>query len=57
MNTEEYAQLRGITQQAVRKAIVKNHNLPGVVEILDKTGKYWLLKVAVSHVPKKKCNK
>lgn len=57
VNTEEYAQMRGITQQAVRKAIVKGHNLPGVIEILDKTGKYWLLKVAVNHVPNKKKGK
>jgi len=45
MTTEEYAQMRGISQQAVRKACAKGWNMPGVMEVLPKSGKYWLLKV------------
>lgn len=47
MNTEEYAKMRGISQQAVRKALVKGWKMPGVIEILPKAGKYWLLKVLI----------
>jgi len=48
MNTEEYAKMRGITQQAVRKALIKGYKMPGVIEVLPKVGKYWLLKVSVN---------
>jgi hypothetical protein len=47
MNTEEYAKLRGISQQAVRQAISNQYRLPGVRKII-KTGKYWILKVDVN---------
>ena len=53
MNTEEYAQLRGISQQSVRKSCAMGWNLPGVIEVLPKVGKYWLLKVSVNQIEKK----
>ena len=48
MNTEEYAKMRGISQQAVRKALAKGWKTPGVIEVLPKAGKYWLLKVLIT---------
>jgi len=54
VNTEEYAKIRGITQQAVRKAIVNKHKLPGVLKI-DKAGKYYLLTITSDNAVKKAC--
>lgn len=44
MSTREYADLRGITVQAVNKAIENNHKLPGVVSH-SKSGRYRILMV------------
>ena len=48
MTIKEYATLRGITEGAVRKAIMMNHKLPGVAG-REKFGKSHVL-----HVDKKK---
>lgn len=52
ITVKEYAELRGITVQAVRKAIRMKHNMPGVQNV-DNFGKahvirvsdYWLRKI------------
>lgn len=44
MSTREYADIRGISVQAVNKAIEMGHNLPGVVE-QKKSGRYRILTV------------
>lgn len=44
MSTREYADLRGISIQAVNKAIEKDHKLPGVVSH-HKSGRYRILMV------------
>ena len=51
MTVKQYATARGITDAAVRKAIMMNHNLPGVVK-KDKFGKAHVL-----HVDKRKLRK
>ena len=40
----EYAEMRGITIQAVTKAIRKKHYLPGV-EKVEKYGRFYLLTI------------
>jgi hypothetical protein len=53
MSTREYADLRGITIQAVNKAIDNNHSLPGVVSH-SKSGRYRILMVDKKKAKKKK---
>lgn len=52
MSTREYADLRGISVQAVNKAIENNHNLPGVISH-SKSGRYRILVVDKKKIPKK----
>lgn len=42
MTVKEYAKLRGITVQAVTKAIRDGRKLPGIVRV-EKYGRYYLL--------------
>jgi hypothetical protein len=44
MSTREYADLRGISVQAVNKAIGNNHKMPGVVSH-SKSGRHKILMV------------
>lgn len=55
MSTREYADLRGISVQAVNKAIENNHSLPGVVSH-SKSGRYRILMVDKKKIPKKEKN-
>jgi predicted transcriptional regulator len=52
MSTREYADLRGITVQAVNKAIENSHKLPGVVSH-SKSGRYRILMVDKKKILKK----
>jgi hypothetical protein len=52
MSTREYADLRGISVQAVNKAIENNHSLPGVVSH-SKSGRYRILMVDKKKISKK----
>lgn len=51
MSTREYADLRGITVQAVNKAIENKHALPGVVSHY-KSGRYRILMVDKNKINK-----
>lgn len=51
MTVKQYAELRGITPQAVGQAIKKGHNLPGVTEV-NTFGKAWVLTVDTKAVKK-----
>jgi len=44
LTCKEYADLRGITPDAVRNAIKKNHILPGVIS-KEKKGRDWFFEV------------
>lgn len=42
MTVKEYAKSRGVTVQAVTKAIRENRKLPGIIRV-EKYGRYYLL--------------
>lgn len=50
LSVSEYAAIRlpVVSVQAVRKAIVKGHKLPGVVSF-SKVGKQWVLKCDLNY--------
>ena len=50
MNTREYADLRGITVQAVSQAIKLGHKMPGV-KSWHKDGRFYMLMVNVLEIP------
>lgn len=51
MSVKQYAAARGITEGAVRKAIMKGHRLPGVTR-REKFGDQHVLYVSVDKLPK-----
>lgn len=54
ISTGEYARLRNITPQKVREAAIKGWKMPGVLEILPRTGTTgtgWLFRVELSEIP------
>lgn len=52
MSTREYADLRGITVQAVNSAIQNKHKMAGVVSY-SKSGRNWILIVDLKKFEKK----
>lgn len=42
LTVTEYAAIRGVTTQAIRKAIAEKWNMPGINKI-EKFGKTWVL--------------
>jgi hypothetical protein len=49
--TKKYSALRGITDRAVRKAIVKGHSLPGVLAT-QKLGRDYALTIDIQSLAK-----
>ena len=52
ITVQEYADIRGITPDGVRKAIRRKHNLPGVITTLQ-FGKVYVIQVPDNYGPKK----